>query len=104
MVIVIHIWQKLSSVEREVTLIVTYFWQLFSRIFGETVFIVTNIWRNHTCVIKICNFTLLIKGSREGLCNAILNVAERLRIDCHALCRISSSPPLGNWLFTTQNK
>jgi hypothetical protein len=34
-VIVIDIWQKLSSVEHEVTLIVIHFWQLFSRIFGE---------------------------------------------------------------------
>ncbi len=36
MVIVIDIWQKLSSVEREITLIVTDFWQLFSQILGET--------------------------------------------------------------------
>jgi hypothetical protein len=43
MVIVTNIWQKLSSVKREVTLIVTHFWQLFSRIFGETSLIVTNI-------------------------------------------------------------
>jgi hypothetical protein len=35
MVIVINIWQKLSSVEHKVTLIVTDFWQLFSQIFGE---------------------------------------------------------------------
>jgi hypothetical protein len=48
LVIVTHIWQKLSSVERKETLIVTNFWQLFSRIFGETSLIVTNIWRNHT--------------------------------------------------------
>jgi len=47
MVIVIHIWQKLSSVERDVTLIVKHFWQLFSRIFGETSLIVTHIWQNH---------------------------------------------------------
>ena len=45
-VIVTLIWQKLSSIEREVTLIVRNFWQLFSRIFGETSLIVTNIWRN----------------------------------------------------------
>ena len=49
MVIVTHIWQKLSSVERKVTLIVTNFWQLFSQIFGETLLIVTNIWQNQTC-------------------------------------------------------
>jgi len=36
MVIVTYIWQKLSSVERDVAIIVTDFWQLFSRIFGET--------------------------------------------------------------------
>ena len=36
MVIVTHIWQKLSNIEREVTFIITNFWQLFSRIFGET--------------------------------------------------------------------
>ena len=48
MVIVTHIWQKLSSVERDVTLIVTHFWQLFSQIFGETMLIVTNIWPNPT--------------------------------------------------------
>jgi hypothetical protein len=48
LVIVTHIWQKLSSVERRVTLIVTDFWQLFSRIFGETLLIVANIWPNHT--------------------------------------------------------
>ena len=36
MVIVRNIWQKLSSVERDVTLIATNFWQLFSHIFGET--------------------------------------------------------------------
>jgi hypothetical protein len=47
-VIVRNIWQKLSSVERKVTLIVTNFWQLFSQIFGETLLIVTNIWRNQT--------------------------------------------------------
>jgi hypothetical protein len=46
LVIVIFIWQKLSSVERKGTLIVTHFWQLFSQIFSETSLIVTNIWRN----------------------------------------------------------
>ncbi len=30
LVIVINIWQKLSSIERKETLIVTNFWQLFS--------------------------------------------------------------------------
>src|SRR5258707_3477916 len=49
MVIVIHIWQKLSSVERDVTLIVKHFWQRFSRIFCETSLIVTHIWRNRFC-------------------------------------------------------
>ena len=49
MMIVTHIWQKLSSVERDVTLNVTHFWRLFSQIIGETSLIVTNIWRNHTC-------------------------------------------------------
>jgi len=52
MVIVTNIWQKLSSVEREVTLIVKYFWQLFSRIFGQTLLIVTNIWPNPTSFRK----------------------------------------------------
>ena len=46
--IVRNIWQKLSSIEREGTLIVMNFWQLFSRIFGETLLIVTHIWPNHT--------------------------------------------------------
>ena len=36
LVIVTHIWQKLNSVEREVTRIVIDFWQLFSHIIGET--------------------------------------------------------------------
>jgi hypothetical protein len=35
-VIAKNIWRKLSSVERDITLIVTDFWQLFSQIFGET--------------------------------------------------------------------
>ena len=47
-VIVTHIWQKLSSVDRDVTLIATDFWQLFSQIFGQTSLIVTNIWLKHT--------------------------------------------------------
>jgi hypothetical protein len=46
LVIVTHIWQKLSNVERKVSLIVIHFWQLFSRIFGQTLRIVTNIWPN----------------------------------------------------------
>jgi len=46
LVIVSNIWQKLSSVERKVTLIVTDFWQLFSEIFSETLLIVTHNWRN----------------------------------------------------------
>ncbi len=46
--IVINIWQKLSSVERDITLIVTNFWQLFSHIFGETMLIARNIWPNPT--------------------------------------------------------
>jgi hypothetical protein len=48
MVIVIDIWQKLTTVELEVTLIVIDFWQLFSRIIGGTSLIVTNYWRNPT--------------------------------------------------------
>lgn len=44
--IVRDIWQKLSNIERKVSLIVTHFWQLFSRIFGETSLIVTDIWPN----------------------------------------------------------
>jgi len=43
MVIVTHIWQKLSSVERDATLIVTNFWQLFSQIFGETILCFVNM-------------------------------------------------------------
>jgi hypothetical protein len=35
LVIVLNIWQKLSSFECKVALIVIYFWQLFSQIFGE---------------------------------------------------------------------
>jgi len=58
MVIVINIWQKLSSVERKVTLIITDFWQLLSRIFGETMLIVTNIWRNRVCFAKFLSFPL----------------------------------------------
>src|SRR5260370_22845100 len=42
LVIVIHIWQKLSSVERNVTLIITDFWQLLPQIFGETVLALTS--------------------------------------------------------------
>jgi hypothetical protein len=47
-VISTHIWQKLNTVERDVTLIVKDFWQLFSQIFGETLLIVTHIWPNRT--------------------------------------------------------
>jgi hypothetical protein len=47
-VIVTNIWQKLSSAERDVTLIATNFWQFFSHIFGETSLIVTTIWPNPT--------------------------------------------------------
>jgi len=36
MEIVTHIWQKLSSIERDDILIVTNFWQLLSHIVGET--------------------------------------------------------------------
>ena len=55
MVIVTNIWQKLSSVERDVTLIATNFWQLFSQIFGETSLIVINIWRNRTSFREYVN-------------------------------------------------
>ena len=37
LVIVTHIGQKLSSVERKVALFVTDFWQLISHIFGQTI-------------------------------------------------------------------
>ena len=47
--IVTHIGQKLSSVERKVALIVTDFWQLSSRIFGQTSLFGTHIWPNHAC-------------------------------------------------------
>jgi hypothetical protein len=55
MVIVRNIWQKLSSVERDVTLIATNFWQLFSHIFGETSLNVINIWRNRTSFREFAN-------------------------------------------------
>ena len=41
-VIATHIWQKLSNIECEVTLIVMDLWQAFSQISGETLLIVTN--------------------------------------------------------------
>jgi hypothetical protein len=47
-VIITNIWQYLSTVEREGTLIVIHFWQLFSQIIGETSLIATNIWLNRT--------------------------------------------------------
>jgi hypothetical protein len=56
LVIFTDIWQKLSNIEREVTLIVTHFWQLFSQIFGETLLIVTNIWRKRTCFLHFYYF------------------------------------------------
>jgi hypothetical protein len=39
LVIVTHIWQKLSSIEHKMALLVTHFWQLFPQIFGETVLV-----------------------------------------------------------------
>jgi len=48
LVIVIHIWQQLSSIECEVARIVTHFWQLFSEIFSETLLIVTHFWQSPT--------------------------------------------------------
>ncbi len=60
--IVTHIWQKLSSIEREVALIVTHFWQLFSRIFGETLLIVTNIWRNpYSVLLNLCGHDIFFE-------------------------------------------
>ena len=53
MMIVIQIWQNLSSIEREVTLIVTDFLQLFPHIFGETLLIVTHIWQNHISFLLV---------------------------------------------------
>ena len=47
LVIVTHIWQKLSNVEHSVIIIVTHFWQLFSEIFSETLLIVTHFWQSH---------------------------------------------------------
>ena len=41
LVIVVHIWQKLISVERKVMLIVKNYWQLFSHIFGETMLVLS---------------------------------------------------------------
>ena len=66
MVIVRNIWQKLSSIERRVTLIVTHFWRLFPQIFGETLLIVTNIWRNQTCFPQ---FYSCEKYVRTDVCN-----------------------------------
>ena len=78
MVIVTHIWQKLSSVERDVTLIVKHFWQLFSRIFGETSLIVTHIWRNRFCFpyfdyIVYCRLRPLRQKSEKTWVQTILH-------------------------------
>ena len=54
LVIVTHIWQKLSTVERQIILIVTNIWQLLSQIFGETLLIATNIWRNSIRFSPFC--------------------------------------------------
>jgi hypothetical protein len=62
-VIFTHIWQKLSSVERDFTPIVTNFWQLFSQIFGETTLIVTNIWPNHTRFFFSVCYDILFLGT-----------------------------------------
>src|SRR5258708_29218473 len=65
MVIVTYIWQKLSSVERDVTLIVTDFRQLLSHIFGETLLIVTHIWRNRTCSPHFYSFVFWSTRARK---------------------------------------
>jgi hypothetical protein len=67
LVIFINIWQKLSSLEREMMLIVTIFWQLFSHIFGETQLIVTHIWRNPIHIIIIRILILFPRDSIESL-------------------------------------
>jgi len=78
-VIVTLIWQKLSSIEREVTLIVRNFWQLFSRIFGETSLIVTNIWRNHVWDDNIFDFQIPLS---QGLwISEVRNVITPIRSD-----------------------
>jgi hypothetical protein len=64
LVIVTHIWQKLSNVEHEITLIVTHIWQLFSEIFGETQLLVTTIWRNPNHIIIIRNLILFPRDMR----------------------------------------
>jgi len=67
-----HLLERITQIANtRVTLIVMDFWQLFSHIFGETSLIVTHIWPKPTCVIKICNLTLLVQDSidichREG--------------------------------------
>jgi hypothetical protein len=59
-VIVTPIWQKLSSVERNVMLIITHYWQLLSEIIGETLLLVKNIWRNPL-------LDLFVKNGMKGL-------------------------------------
>src|SRR5260370_41391700 len=56
MVSVTYIWQKLSSVERDVTLIVTDFRELLSHRFGEALLILTHIWRNRTSSAHFYSF------------------------------------------------
>jgi hypothetical protein len=79
-VIVTIIWQKLSSIEREIVLIVKNYWQLFSQIIGETLLIVTHIWRNPIHIIIIRNLILFPRDSIESYSNAhlaaIISAAE----------------------------
>jgi len=56
LVIVTHIWQKLSSVDRDVTLIVINFWQLFPQIFGETI-VVSSSQCGHDILFRQCPLT-----------------------------------------------
>jgi hypothetical protein len=60
LVIITHIGQKPSNVERKKILSVRNYWQLFSEIIGKTLLIVRNYWRNPTCsrVFTITYFNL----------------------------------------------
>ena len=68
MVIVIYIWQKLNSVEREVTRIVIDFWQLFSHSIGETSRIVTHYWRNPTLSAPSKRYVLACSATSSDRC------------------------------------
>ena len=68
MVIVTHIWQKLNTVEREVTRLVIDYWQLFSHIIGETLLIVTHYWRNPTLSAPSKRYVLACSATSSDRC------------------------------------